>query len=667
MSFLSIPIYNFIVNKDVFVSDYFSITGQEISLEHFSSNYTFNTKITNFPIVSGKSLKITPLSAGSLQIQYTATNQFSDTLPQTINIFQEWEKFDETNARFVFEKKLQLPNPIEEVLIQPNEWGVADVFNNSISKLHENLTYLISNTRILNSKAPSFYYGWFGSSLYNTSVGPRWYCKNFGEKDSLNPTIGSGDYPGFTNVIDFFAEKYISIVLDKINSPTQFVSDNFLFRFFLNDASSTEIFLDSSLPSLESLFVSPVAITFDPDTNCLYVLDSIQNKLQKIKLEFGPTFLYYIDNYIQGFGYEFDSNSFNTPTEMFLFKGKIWVLDYGNQCIKKYSRDLFWEGTYLFPKEYKITHFSVHPSLFLFLFSTTGEIIVLNSVDNQIIYKFSLLPYITDSKLISKVIIDEAGEFLYTISDKKIYKFTSSGYFITTLDLPSLGNLSLNGGFTGYNKNLYFFTEHLIFKVQDFVETFKIGQAYNKFYWPLDKLLLDPKEFASDVPYNRCISRLIQNIKNFRDSIDHNIVEIKETLNGGVVTYLTLAPINNDLPLRLHPLLEENELKLGVNDFHVPQIFNSILRPIHGSLQKLSEFLDIKPLEQYTITQSISSDNLYSPCQEFCWSWKAMSYMSSGSQVVKVCGYNPVSWQELKSDVATNPKSWNMAISPCCE
>jgi len=230
-----------------------------------------------------------------------------------------------------------------------------------------------------------------------------------------------------------------------------------------------------------------------------------------------------------------------------------------------------------------------------------------------------------------------------------------------------LGNLSLNGGFTGYNKNLYFFTEHLIFKVQDFVETFKIGQAYNKFYWPLDKLLLDPKEFASDVPYNRCISRLIQNIKNFRDSIDHNIVEIKETLNGGVVTYLTLAPINNDLPLRLHPLLEENELKLGVNDFHVPQIFNSILRPIHGSLQKLSEFLDIKPLEQYTITQSISSDNLYSPCQEFCWSWKAMSYMSSGSQVVKVCGYNPVSWQELKSDVATNPKSWNMAISPCCE
>lgn len=669
MSFLSIPIFNFIINKDVFISDYFSITGQEIFLEHFSSNYTFNTEITNFPLLTGKSLKITPTKAGPLQIHYEAVGKFSTVLPQTINIFSEWEKFDETNARFVFEKKLQLPNLTKEILIQPNEWGTADIFNNSITKLQENLTYLISNTRILNSKAPSFYYGWFGSSIYNSSVGPRWFCRNFGEKDSSSPRIVSRKHPGFTNIVDFFTEKYISIVLDKKNSADILpqISNKFSFRFFLNDASSTEIFIDNSLSSLESLFVNPVAITFDSDFNCLYVLDSVQNKLQKIKLNFDSSFLYNIDNYIQGFGYEFDSNSFNTPTEMYFFKEKIWVLDYGNQCIKKYSRDLFWEGTYILPKEHKIIHFNLHPSLLLFLFSTSGEILVLNPINNQIINKFSIFSQIQNVNLVSKLLIDEAGEFLYIISNKNVYKYTTSGYFITTVNLPNLNDLSLIGGFVGYNKNLYFLTEHLVFKVQDFVQTFKIGDTYNKIYWPLDKLLLDPKEFASDLSYNRCISRLIQNIKNFRDSIDHNIVEINENTSTGTVTYLALAPINNDSPIRLHPFLEKNELKLGVNDFHVPQIFNSVLLPIQESLQLLAESLDIKPLEQYNITQNISSSNLYTPCEEFCWSWKAMTYKTTGASVIKVCGYNPISWYELKTEVSSNPKSWNMAISPCCE
>ena len=663
MSLRFLSVKNNIINKDVFVSDYFSITGQKISLEHFSSNYSFNTKITNFDTITGKSINIVPVSAGTLQVQYTATNYFTASLSQPIKIFSSWESFDETNARFVFEEKLLLPHSIEEINIQPNEWGVADIFNDSITKLHNNLEYLKSNTRILNSKAPSFYYGWFGTSISNPSIRPRWFSKTFGEPFSTTPSQSINKSPGFLDIVDFSIDDDLYVILDRHNLPQTI--NNFYFRFFKNNAFSTEIFLDDSITPLEELFINPVSLAYNKSN--LFILDSIQNKLQKIKLEITNNIISYnVDNYIQGFGSTLDPYNFNTPTQMQYFNDKLWVLDYGNSCIKQYTKDLLWINTHEFSPEYKISCFYVHSSSLLFLLTETKEILVLDSSTNKIIHTFSLLPYVSSASIVSKIIIDTAGEFLYIITDKNVFKYTTSGYFITTLTLPPLENNRLNGGFVGQNKNLYFSSNHFIIKVQDFVETIQIGQTYNKFYWSLNDMLISPEEFASDINYNRCISRLIQNIKNFRDSIDHDIVEIKESTSIGTVTYLSLAPINADNPPKLHPLLEREDLKLGVNDFHVPQVFNSILAAIQSSLTELSNYLNIKPLQEYTITQ-ISANNSYNPCSNFCWSWKALSYKSSSFPLIKICEYNPISWSELRSSSSLNSKNWSDAISSCCE
>ncbi|NBO98570.1 MAG: hypothetical protein EBU90_00315 [Proteobacteria bacterium] len=655
------------IDPEIYLSTTYTLTGRDIFVQYNTpynpSGYSIVAYMTDFG--EPDSARISAYDStifynyknkGTFYISYSALyNDGSIEYyqhPNPVIVEPDWETYDPNALRFVEETTLALPYNDEDIMIQPNEWGDADIFNTSILRLQDNLDYLTSNLQTLNTASPTLLFGWLGSNAINKADGIRWYTKDFGSEYHLNPSLSISDGTTYFNNIKDAIE-----VQDHI-----FVIDGTKFRSLSAGNFAPEInFIGAS--DLDSVFLTPISIETNDSGDIVYVADPPKNKIYRFDMEFNGynSVLNYTLN-LGNLGSRKDTNKFNSPSELVFGLGNLFVLDYNNYCVKQYNSDLNWIHTYTtdeFDEDQPI-NIAVHPKFgFLYVLTKSHTVYVFDPLANTYFSKFSLPQ--TSTKKIIKMIFDEIGDFVYIIAKNNVYKYSSSGYFIAELNLPS--GLTYTGGKKSSNRSILLFTEKSIIKLQDILEVHKVGEGLPSQYWSKNQLIVDKDELASDTNYNRCLIRMAQNLKTFRNSLNYKLVIATEQTATNVVTYFASVPIAvADRPV-FDPTIESEILSVGVNELHLPQSINKELIKLYSAVYDLKSFLDIT-------NYNIQSNNTSGGCgSQFCWSWKAMSCYNLTLPAVRICNINPITYAELETSFPVSyapSKTWAGATSECC-
>jgi len=664
-----------------FLSTYIALTGQEIYIEFTSpdelEHHYITHCVTNFGELSGtftqsvssdknQPAKYTYNSSGSFFIQYEVFYNDGTSkinfLPDAITIFPQWTVYNQEAIRTINEASLAFNYSLDQIKIQPNEWGDVDIFNTAISRLHDNLQYLRENSQTIDTDSPSMFYGWLGCNSFKKSEGIRWYAKNFDELfyEDLNFATNSGS-SSFSNIQDVAAtDDYI------------FVLDNFKLRGFYNKHYKPveTLFVSSSdiSSSWDLEMVAPCSMDIDTKTSNIYVVDPPRNKVVCLNIDYSTPAINFSVN-IGGFGSKNDSGKFNAPSQVIVSSDSVFVLDYNNQCVKEYTTDLNWIHTYFtedFNTDQPISIASTNSGTVYILTKSMRVYIFIESNPSTPLIQFSLLEMMSNKEDAIKMILDENGSFLYITTPTKIFKYTSTpiknstttyiGTYIGIVDFKFPSSAIKKAT----NQNLLIATPNAVAKVQDIVSLFKIGDGLPYQMWSLDQLLLDKQEFASDVNYNKSLVRLTQNIKTFRNNLNSRFVKIYKKTDIGDLYYFALDPVPVGDQPQFEKDVENESVNIGVNELHIPQVFNRELTKIYNALDQLRLFLNISDL-------SLSSASIIK--ENFCWSWKSTACHNLTLPSIKVANVNPITFTELKKNFPIEyapSKLWKDAVSNCC-
>ena len=654
----SIVAYTTSGKVNLYISDYYSITGKSIEIEIDNFVNGINNQILNYTINFGdntidsflpeETIFHTYNSEGSYILSLTAYYTNGETRiinnVKPINILNTWEPYEQIDLRNLNESILEFPYSKEEIHIQPNEFGIVDIFNTSIDRLNQNFEYLVSNSKTINTDSPTDLYGWLGTNSFFKSKGIQWHTADYNSEYYNSPNAVSEGYSFFTNIQSInMLENYLIIL------------DNNIIRVFENSKTPKEIFFTNYEDFIKS-FHKIDYLTSNDNGDILYVSDSVNNKIHKIELDISNiSFIFDILD-IGGFGDLYNPNKLNNPQKIIYKNSHVYVLDYNNKCIKKYTSELTWVNTYYSneSENFNIETFDVHKDTEFIYCITSDYYLHVFDEENVEIIVLSLSDFIDKSNLLD-ISFDESGEFFYVVTESSTYKFTVSGIFITKVNIPQIKviNNSLNRSMLGA-------TENYIIKYNDIVEIFGIGDGISINNWSTDDLKINSNELAQNLNYNRALNRFAKNIKNFRDSLDSKFVLLTENSNSGTVTYFAKQPINNQERPIFSDDIENVTLGVGINEYHIPQVLNREFDKIYDAINELKEFLNIKTVNSSSING----------CQDvFCWSWKAMSCYNLSLPAIKICNINPITFAELETDFQVNyapTKSWGEAHSTCC-
>lgn len=591
---------------------------------------------------------------GTYYISYTAV--FNDGSMEyyehldPIVVYTSWQTYDPTSLRFVDETALTLPYSEDDISIQPNEWGDADIFNTAVTRIQGNLDYLKAKTQTLNTYSPTVFFGWFGCNSSRRANGIRWYTKD--------------NYPSFYNLPNLATSSgtsYFTQIKDVCESNDyMFVLEGTMVRAFSAGYIGSEIYMEG-MDDLSKQFINPLCMDINEAGTSLFIVDPPKNKIYRCDVEmYGvtPTINYSLNT--GSLGSAKDTNKFNSPSEIVYASNSLFVLDYNNKCIKEFNSDLNWLFTYkstIFETERPIG-IAAHPQFkFLYVLTNKYNVYVFDNQSNDYFASFSVAESNDKTKFI-KMILDENGDFIYLVKNKSVYKYFSNGYYITKLELPT--SVSYVGAKKGFNRSINLISSRCVSKIQDILEVFSIGGGVASQYWSSEQISIGKNEFASDINYNRCLIRMAQNIKTFRDSLVGKFVLANEQTSSGTITYFSLVPTLYSEKPSFDFNIENEQIGVGVNELHVPQVLNKELVTLYNATVSLLYFLNI---DNYNIQTGNSCES------GFCWSWKATSCYNLTLPIIRICNVNPITYSELKTNTVLSyapTKTWGAATSDCC-
>jgi hypothetical protein len=651
-----------LLNNQLGIKNIKLITGENnLSLTQLNSlNLDFDPQTPNPDNVSYKfsNVGVYYISYEVTYVNNTVKTFFSDT---PINIYKSWPVFKQEDIRILGENILTLPYTFEDIRINPNEFGVASVFNSSITKLHLNLEYLKSNTRILNSKTPSLYFGWLGVNGSLIADGLEWHTINYKSEFVETPSYAVPINTGFLNIKD------LAETNDRL-----FVLDDRGLRIFINSNSPGEIKF-SNMEDIISTTTNLVSFDVSEDGKLLYLLDSVQNKIFRVDIDYDSTNNSLYETYnpilsltynIGAFGSLEKPYGFNNPIQILHINKNVYILDYNNQAVKLYTENLEWIHTYY------ISGFEQNQPLSVAVQKQTNFAYIMTSSKVYVFnYKKNSASSIIDISSLTpldpiKIFFDEAGEFFYILTKKAVFKYTATGLYMDVVNIPD-SNLEYTNAKKTTGRNVILSVKDAIIKIQEITDIIETGEGLDVNYWALDQLKVYEEELVQDLTYNRCLLRMGQNIKNFRNSLEAKPQLVSEFTVAGQLNYFGLAPLKSNLRPKLQNDVERDMVAVGVNELHNLSIINRELQKLYDSLMILKKFLDIETVAvDSSLGQSLNKCNSL-----FCWSWKAMSTYKISKPMIRTCNINPISFAELRSkfpSLYTSSKSWVDASSPCC-
>jgi hypothetical protein len=655
--------YYALTNSNVFINFKNSINlnkDQDYYLQSYLVNFGDSTPNQSFE--PNKNIYYKYLNEGSFYVSYSAvyvSENITITLPyitdKPFTIKNNWNFYDPNKIRLNDEILLNLPYSFNEIEIQPNEWGVEDIFNTSIYRLQECLNYLITKSQTINTYSPTLFFGWLGNNSGTKSSYLKWFTQSYNSIYLDNPEISKSS--GIT---------YFENVIDSIESNDNlYLIDNNKLRVFKNEANPVEINFNEG-DNISSFLIEPVSIDVNETGDILYAVDKIGNVVYKININIKENFKgdINIQLFVNGFGGINDNNGFNTPTQVCYSNNNVYVLDYNNKCIKQYNQDLNWLFTYNvndFDNDRPISIAALKNGL-LYVVTEKYNVYIFDNNSNVIFEKFSVEKS-NDGYPLIKISINESEDFIFILTEQFIYKYTLFGSYVNTLNINKTEEVKYNNIKKGPNGTLLISSNKCILKFHDILETFGLGEGLPYKYWSEDQLKVNKNEFVSDLIYNRSLIKMTQNIKNFRDTLNSRFIIATENVKDTVITYFSYLPIDLSAESPVFSDDIENEyLGVGVNELHLPSVINKELQKIYDGLLILVDFLSIK---NYTVSNNDCIDS-------FCWSWDATSCYKLKLPLLKTCSINPISFQELslneenKINYAPNT-TWNDATSKCCK
>lgn len=605
----------------------------------------------------------------SYSVKYSNGSEKTFYTDTPITVLKNWPSFNQENIRILGENILTLPYTFEQIQINPNEFGVHSIYNNSIKKLIDCLNYLKSNTRILNSKTPSLYYGWLGLNGSRPSDGLCWHTPDYRKEYYSNITA----VPGFSEIRDIAETSSLLYILNKNG-----------FKIYKNSNKLQEVKFDN-YSDIFNTFTNIISMDIDSLGKKIYLIDSFQNKLCRIDIDFDSTNSLYetynpilsLTRIIGSYGDEVDPFTFNNPTQVLFNNNIVYVLDYNNRCIKSYSDKLEWIYTYrpsVFNDNIPLS-IAVHKSTNSLYVLTKDKIYIIQNRTNTII---STLNISNISSLVpKKIFFDQTGEFFYVITSLSsskgailggsgdssiVFKYTALGLYMDFLEIPKQ---QYNTGKSGLNRSIFLATDKAIVKCQEITDIVITGEGLDTEYWTDDQVLVKPDEMVQDLVINRVFSRLCQNIVTFKNSLESKLELTEESTPAGIITYFRSYPVSSNERPNLGYDVENNTVEVGVNEIHSPSVLNREFKKIYDSLLQIKYFLDI---ETKTAESEIGK-NLDKCNSAFCWSWKAMSTYNLKRPMIRTCNINPISFRELTTSFTstyTQTKNWSNATSSCC-
>jgi hypothetical protein len=659
------------------MSTYYALTNQNVFIQYknpitlnSNSDYqlfgyltNFGDSNTNYSSSPNKILDHVYTNEGVYFISYSALYAFNNqvltyayTTLQPFVIKNNWKQYNPSEIRLNEEITLELPYTFEQIEIQPNEWGVEDIFNTSIFRLQECLDYLKAKTQTINTYSPTLFYGWLGNNTGTKASNLKWFTQSYNSFYVNKPELSkSTGLSYFTNILDAIETENFLYILD-----------NNELKFYTHEAEPKQIKTTLG-DQLSSFLVEPISFDINEDGSVLYIADKIKNNVYKlgISLDINDQLNINVQLFVGGFGGLIDNNNFNTPTQICYNTNNIYVLDYNNFCIKQFNQDLNWIYTYNIENftEEKPISITVLKNGLLYVLTEKYNVYIFDQKSNEIFEYFSVFDVtIEDKSNLVKITTNQTEDFIYLITENSIYKYTLTGVFITKVNIIKGDTVKFKNIKRGKDQTILISSQNCILKFHDILETFKLGEGLPYRYWSKDQLSVNKNEFSSDLIYNRSLIRITQNIKSFRDTLNSKFVIATENIKDKVISYFSYIPINyGERPIFINDL-EEETLGVGVNELHVPSVINKELEKIYNALLTVTDFLNIKNYE----VQNLEC------IKTFCWSWDATSCFNLKLPVLKTCSINPISYVELdqskNNDLIYAPNTtWDKAVSDCCK
>lgn len=671
----SFTVYSSNIPDQLYISTYYTLTADNTTtlnnyffIQFNSYSKSQHSSIDHFivdfgdgdiqPVYPNDILNKNYSIAGTFFISYTSVYLDSTTgiysnvnnvlLSNPIYVKKYWNNLETNTIRLNNQIILNLPYTFEQVRIQPNEWGVEDIFNTSMGRLNDCLIYLKNSLQTIDITTPTNYFGWLGNDSYSPSSDIKWSTQLYDNYYYLTPQIAVAGTPKTFNGVKDAAQ---------INDVFYILDGNKL-RFFQNSNIPQEISFSNS-SSINETILYPAAFDVDKTGNTMFIVDSVNNRVYNLYLDFDNSIINIISNF-GGFGSYSDHNKFNSPTEIRYVNENVYILDYNNYCIKQYNKNFNWMFTYfssIFDNDRPVS-FDVNPSNnLIYVLTKSGKVVIFENGSNTI-YEEITINESRDNTPYVKLIFEDFGDFMYILTETNVYKYTSFGYYINIFSIPKSEAVLYTNIKKSNQKNILISSNNCIFKCQDILSLYKIGDGLSYNSWTKDQLMVKKDALSSDLVYNVSLVRMAQNIKSLREIINFKFGVLKQQLETGYNSYFTIIPVSkNDLPI-FDQDIENETIGVGVNELHVPEVINKELLKLYNALFILADFLSIKNIS----TSQIECIN------DFCWSWKATSTYNLNLPIVKTCGINPISYSELNNNTVYQyaPTTTWLQASACC-
>ena len=538
-----------------------------------------------------------------------------------------------------------LPYTVDDITISHNDFAVADVYNNSISKLYKNYLYLIANAELLTNTPP-------------TSSAPNFLSINDSISGILSavatdPKGGTG-----TATLSGLQETHITLKNDG--------TEKFLYFNYSPDQSvisETDVHLtDNSLTTLVSgnevefnkTFKFKNVVSVDIAGNLLFVLDKDSNTAFK----FDITGLITDDNALKrtgindtnpgryllktigGEGTSQTKNKLVRPTSLSVYKNRIYILDNGHNSLKVFDLDFNFIREISSPNLFNnsntgelvsivVDQYSdTNESVYGYILSSKGKIIEYN-VDSNTLSQPQALFNFYDTRLYTLSGLNENDSFkkivnskavkniLYICNNGKIYKYYKSNLdqYLGVLDL-TIGNPGIRISGKEDDQQILSF-DTALYNNKDYVAVTTIVNSNQKVstyvyedehvttklysenlytnYFTLSDILVLPQEIVNNITFNKTTKKIIYNHYSLFENLNKKVYSFYDT-NEGYASVPTLCTVNYHEFTKPSALDDGNNLYIGVNEPLLADVINRPLKLLYSQQESLFNLIKEEPL-----------------------------------------------------------------------
>ena len=549
--------------------------------------------------------------------------------------------------------ELKLPFNWYDIKLKPNDLVTYKSINSTLSKLNDNMLYIISMSKIASNKIPvrDNYTRYISTEVEApASVFTKWYG------NSQLPTLSSShsaSYLTYTTQGHFFnnsnASEFTGIICTQHPSIPGKTEITTITGSHTDDSCSTIVRQAEIDNFTDRVFVDIKSI--DSFENTLYILDSHYKTIYKYDIsglrEGDPSYFItkpmtpaasgkLLQNTLGGPG-DTDSTFDNPTTIKCDTLGYLYVCD--NNKIKRFDKNLNWCQTHVIEltEDDEIVSILFYSDL-LYVLSKNGYLIKFskqNTTNTHIeltqlsTHKLNLVPNQDLNVSENYISLNKSFEnenIVYILTNKNVYKqfltktTSSIGKFIYENRGLSIGTnnaysfLSIVPGLS--STDAVFLNDKVYGTIYNFNEVSlyesNLFDDYQEQLIPFSDIKIDPDEYVTNMTYNKALGKLIYGhvyiVNNVRSKFT------SEFDSRGLKQYVGsrfLLPQEIDVWLRVnHPFFPEIGNYIGVNEVVLNETVNRTLKNIYDLQVSLIDAFEVEMLNNRPVVDLKTSDDI---------------------------------------------------------